>query len=280
MRLTSKISAAFVAALLAAVLAPVAGAGAAAPPPAPGGRSVVGIKPYDCARTQWPWDCLAQCESSGRWHANTGNSYYGGLQFWQPTWEEHGGLAYAPRADLATRAEQIKVAEEVLRRQGWKAWPSCSKAFRLDGRIHVVQRGETLGSIARRFKVKGGWQALYKANRDMIGPHPDRLNVGTMLLIPEAAKKTSKTKAPKTKTPKTKTPKVKPAKAKASKAGSAKVKAPKAKPATTQPPTTRPPKTKPPKTKPLVTPPPEAKTPKVKVPKGGASEAAVRSPLR
>ncbi|MEV5613172.1 transglycosylase family protein [Streptomyces sp. NPDC052225] len=172
-------------ALLALALVPVAAS--ASPPPAPG-PGVIVRKPYDCARDQWPWSCLAECESSGDWKKNTGNSFYGGLQFWQPTWEEHGGLKYAPRADLATRAEQIEIAEEVLRSQGWRAWPACSKAYRLDGRVHVVQRGETLASIAARFKVKGGWRALYKANRDMVGPHPDRLNVGTMLLIPKTGK--------------------------------------------------------------------------------------------
>ncbi|WP_432094955.1 transglycosylase family protein [Streptomyces sp. bgisy100] len=73
------------------------------------------------------WDRLAQCESSGRWDANTGNGYYGGLQFGQQTWEAHGGRAYAPRADLATRSEQIKVAESVVRARGWSAWPGCSR---------------------------------------------------------------------------------------------------------------------------------------------------------
>ncbi|MFI6939693.1 transglycosylase family protein [Streptomyces sp. NPDC050418] len=163
-----------------------------APPAAgssPGGpQSYFFDVPYDCAAKEWPWNCLAECESSGNWRINTGNGYYGGLQFWQPTWEEHGGLKYAPRADLATREEQIKVAEEVLRRQGWGAWPVCSARYKLAGRMHTVRKGETLSSIARRFKLKGGWQALYEANREMIGNHPDRLNTGTMLLIPEEAK--------------------------------------------------------------------------------------------
>ncbi|MFJ8822256.1 transglycosylase family protein [Streptomyces sp. NPDC102467] len=167
-------------------LAPAPGAASAAPPLASSGGPAVSavFRPDDCARDQWPWSCLAECESGGRWNANTGNSFYGGLQFRQSTWEAYGGLKYAPRADLATRAEQIKVAEEVLRGQGWRAWPVCSKKYRLAGRVHVVRRGETLASIARRFKVKGGWQALYKADRQMIGPNPDRLNAGTMLLIP------------------------------------------------------------------------------------------------
>jgi hypothetical protein len=56
------------------------------------------------------WDRLAECESSGDWSINTGNGYYGGLQFSQPTWEGFGGTQYAPRADLATRSEQIATA--------------------------------------------------------------------------------------------------------------------------------------------------------------------------
>ncbi|MFJ5937217.1 transglycosylase family protein [Streptomyces sp. NPDC093071] len=141
------------------------------------------VPAYACAKDQWPWGCVAECESSGRWHVNTGNGFYGGLQFWQPTWVEHGGLAYAPRADLATRAQQIKVAEEVLRTQGWGAWPVCSKRYGLSGRVHTVQPGDTLSSIARRFGIKGGWQALYTANRSLIGADPNRVAVGTMLRI-------------------------------------------------------------------------------------------------
>ncbi|MFJ4716924.1 transglycosylase family protein [Streptomyces sp. NPDC088785] len=178
-------SCALLASLLAVTAAPAPAQGAA-----PAARTV--RKPDACVKGDWPWDCLAQCESGGHWDANTGNSYYGGLQIWQPTWKEHGGLAYAPRADLATRAEQIQVAEEVLRTQGWRAWPACAKKYRLRGRVHVVQRGETLTSIARRLKVKGGWQALYAANRDLVGPHPDLLNVGTMLSVPEKRRKASR----------------------------------------------------------------------------------------
>ncbi|MGW2715551.1 transglycosylase family protein, partial [Streptomyces sp. NPDC001356] len=60
------------------------------------------------------WNKVAACESSGNWSINTGNGYYGGLQFTQSTWEAYGGTRFAPRADLATRAEQIAVAEKVL----------------------------------------------------------------------------------------------------------------------------------------------------------------------
>lgn len=72
------------------------------------------------------WDALAQCESSGKWSTNTGNGYYGGLQFHPQTWAAHGGHAYAPNAHQASREQQIAVAERVLQSQGWGAWPSCS----------------------------------------------------------------------------------------------------------------------------------------------------------
>ncbi len=73
------------------------------------------------------WDRLARCESSGNWRANTGNGYYGGLQFSRRTWTGFGGGAYAGTANHATRVQQIAIAEKVLRVQGWKAWPACSR---------------------------------------------------------------------------------------------------------------------------------------------------------
>ncbi|MFG2602736.1 transglycosylase family protein [Streptomyces sp. NPDC048514] len=72
------------------------------------------------------WNKVAACESSGNWDVNTGNGYYGGLQFTLSTWEAYGGTRYAPRADLATRDQQIAVAERVLDGQGPGAWPVCS----------------------------------------------------------------------------------------------------------------------------------------------------------
>ena len=71
------------------------------------------------------WDAIAQCESGGNWSINTGNGYYGGLQFTQQTWEAYGGLAYASRADLASRDAQIAVAEKVYADVGLGAWPVC-----------------------------------------------------------------------------------------------------------------------------------------------------------
>jgi transglycosylase-like protein len=73
------------------------------------------------------WAAVAQCESGGNWSINTGNGYYGGLQFGQSTWAAYGGTAYAPRADLATQGQQIAVAEKVLAGQGPGAWPVCGK---------------------------------------------------------------------------------------------------------------------------------------------------------
>jgi LysM repeat protein len=73
------------------------------------------------------WDAIAQCESGGNWHINTGNGYYGGLQFAASTWNGYGGQEFAPRADLATREQQIAVAERVLAGQGIGAWPHCGR---------------------------------------------------------------------------------------------------------------------------------------------------------
>ncbi|MET9535667.1 transglycosylase family protein [Streptomyces sp. NPDC006649] len=176
------------AALLALLIA-VAPSGAQAVPsrvaPAPAG--VPGSEPLACTGDQRPWGCIAECESGGHWDADTGNSFYGGLQILQSTWVENGGLAYAPRADLATREQQITVAERILATQGWQAWPVCSKRYGFDGpagRVHIVTSGETLSSIARRYRVKGGWPALYRTNARSVGAHPDRLATGTRLTVP------------------------------------------------------------------------------------------------
>ncbi|GAA2190757.1 transglycosylase family protein [Micromonospora lupini] len=73
------------------------------------------------------WDAVAKCESGGNWKINTGNGYYGGLQFSQGTWAGYGGRKYAARADLASRGEQIAIAEKVLGGQGIGAWPTCGR---------------------------------------------------------------------------------------------------------------------------------------------------------
>lgn len=72
------------------------------------------------------WDAIAACESGGDWRANTGNGHYGGLQFTQSSWVAAGGRRYAPRADLATRSEQIATARRLAAIQGMGAW-SCAR---------------------------------------------------------------------------------------------------------------------------------------------------------
>lgn len=114
--------------------------------PGPGLRPATGPQqPYACADNGWPWSCVAQCESDGRWDANTGNGFYGGLQFHQPTWEGFGGREFAARADLATPEQQIEIARRVLAAQGWGAWPVCSAKYGLSG--HDSQEAPPGGSV-------------------------------------------------------------------------------------------------------------------------------------
>ena len=79
------------------------------------------------------WNRLAGCESGGDWHINTGNGYYGGLQFSLDTWVAMGGRKYASRPDLATPAEQMAIGENLLRASHWSwgAWPVCSRKLHL-----------------------------------------------------------------------------------------------------------------------------------------------------
>lgn len=185
------------------------------------------------------WDALAQCESGGNWGTNTGNGFSGGLQFTPSTWAAFGGTG-SPQG--ASKAEQIRVAENVLQGQGWGAWPACSAKLGLSGNgggvasaasvstqassvkqaapvqqaaaapvqqaapvkqaapvaqaapvqqaapvaqapavtysapaapvqqaapaagTYTVQAGDTLGTIANKLGVNGGWQALFAAN--------------------------------------------------------------------------------------------------------------------
>jgi uncharacterized protein YabE (DUF348 family) len=73
------------------------------------------------------WDAVASCESGGNWSINTGNGYYGGLQFDSGTWLSNGGGAYAPRADLASREQQIAVANRIYASRGSSPWPVCGQ---------------------------------------------------------------------------------------------------------------------------------------------------------
>jgi uncharacterized protein YabE (DUF348 family) len=97
---------------------PVQSAPAPAPAPAPGPVSSGGGSSVNGSM----WDRIAQCESGGNWAINTGNGYYGGLQFDSQTWLGNGGGAFAPRADLASRTQQIAIANKVYAARGLAPW--------------------------------------------------------------------------------------------------------------------------------------------------------------
>ena len=159
------------------------------------------------------WDAVAQCESTNNWSINTGNGYYGGLQFAQSTWESFGGLAYAPRADLASKAQQIAIAEKTLAGQGWGAWACASMvgasggvdlrdvpagnsnqqatparrttaapaaSAKATGGVYVVRSGDTLSRIAGANGTT--WEALFAANRDKLS-NPNVIQVGQQLRL-------------------------------------------------------------------------------------------------
>ncbi|MFH9349943.1 transglycosylase family protein [Kitasatospora sp. NPDC017646] len=208
-------------ALCALAVALSAPAAHAAPPGGdsgtdPGGRPD-GRRP-DGGR--YDWERVAACESSGDWHINSGNGYYGGLQFDQPTWRENGGLAYAPRPDLASREQQITVAQHLADRRGLSPWPVCGSRA-VDGHGHghghrpangrpsapgqerdsalpppspaapsgedgqwTVREDDTLDGLAAALDVPGGWPALYALNRSAVGDDPDLIRPGLVLRLP------------------------------------------------------------------------------------------------
>ncbi len=219
----------------------IAGVGIAGAATVLGGLATAG--PANAAGSVW--DRVANCESSGNWSINTGNSFYGGLQFVQSTWVGYGGRAYAPRADLATKSQQIAVAQRVLAGQGPGAWPVCSRKAGLTrsnggasstpvsrsttrtapkatvtpkkvtktvvkkktyvapksttvtkkvntvaprtstakGAKVTIKRGDTLSKLAARYRVAGGWKALYAANRGSIS-NPNLIFVGQVVRLP------------------------------------------------------------------------------------------------
>ncbi|PBC78088.1 LysM domain-containing protein [Streptomyces sp. TLI_235] len=109
------------------------------------------------------WEKVAQCESGGNWKINTGNGFYGGLQFTARTWKGFGGARYAPLAHQASKSQQIAVAEKVLATQGPGAWPVCSKRAGLT-RASAGSTGETRSSTGQgapspKFPGRGGFDA-------------------------------------------------------------------------------------------------------------------------
>jgi len=91
------------------------------------------------------WDKLAQCESGGNWNINTGNGYYGGIQFNASTWKAYGGRGMPHQA---SKAEQIAVAERTLAAQGWNAWPACSRKMGVRG--HAAEPGKSAAPTAKK----------------------------------------------------------------------------------------------------------------------------------
>jgi murein DD-endopeptidase MepM/ murein hydrolase activator NlpD len=184
------------------------------------------------------WEKVAACESTSDWGINSGNGYYGGLQFSQATWEAYGGQRHAPRADLATKDQQIAVAEKVLEGQGPRAWPTCSGEAGLTRggeapdiartgpqqaappkRIvskdaaspttvptrregYTVARGDSLSKIARSERVRGGWQGLYAQNRAVVGDDPDLIFPGQRLTLRGKTAPPQERTPPRTETPK------------------------------------------------------------------------------
>ena len=167
------------------------------------------------------WDKVARCESGGNWKINTGNGYYGGLQFSGRTWSGFGGGKYASRANKATKAEQIAIARRVLATQGPGAWPTCGRKAGLtksnggasknatpssnsgssakkasakksspakrsisSSKVKTVKvkSGDTLAKIANRHAVKGGWRGLWKLNKKSL-KNPNRIKVGQVLRV-------------------------------------------------------------------------------------------------
>jgi hypothetical protein len=100
------------------------------------------------AATDGEWDQVARCESGGNWAINTGNGYHGGLQFSSGTWASHGGGQYAPAANMATKDEQIAVAERVLAGQGKGAWPVCGRGLSGSTPRNVIDEPQALDAPA------------------------------------------------------------------------------------------------------------------------------------
>jgi LysM repeat protein len=167
------------------------------------------------------WDAIAHCESGGNWGTDTGNGFYGGLQFTLSTWHANGGSGMPQNA---SRSEQIAVAERVLASQGIGAWPVCGKyagsggsysATNAGGTARATQHvthtvpqapkhlqatiqgaqapqsapngdytvvsGDTLSSIAAKQSVAGGWQALWNENKGIVS-NPNLIFPGQRLV--------------------------------------------------------------------------------------------------
>ncbi|WP_411283174.1 transglycosylase family protein [Lapillicoccus sp.] len=225
-----------------------------------------GLATASSAQAASPWDAVAACESGGNWAINTGNGFYGGLQFTRQTWLGYGGGAYAGTANLASRDQQIAIAQKVLVGQGPGAWPVCSvkggltranggtssaaaapvaapaaqasrstvrvapkavapqavapkaaapnvapptkaaavapravakapakattmataprvAAKAVSGKTVTVKAGDTLSALAAKYDIKGGWAALFAANKGSVS-NANLIFVGQQLQLP------------------------------------------------------------------------------------------------
>ena len=214
-----------------------------------------GLATASSAQAAGPWDAVAACESGGNWAINTGNGFYGGLQFTRQTWLGYGGGAYAGTANLASRDQQIAIAQKVLVGQGPGAWPVCSVkgglsranggtssaapaaapaaqasrgvarvapkavanvapakaetvtlkkaavaapkapakaatkataphgAKAVSGKTVTVKAGDTLSVLAAKYQIKGGWAALFAANKGTVS-NANLIFVGQQLQLP------------------------------------------------------------------------------------------------
>jgi LysM repeat protein len=163
----------------------------------------IGLLAGPAAAAEHDWSAVAQCESGGNWHINTGNGYHGGLQFSSSTWLGHGGGQFASRAELASPAQQIQVAERVLGTQGVGAWPTCGKWLRggstaaaaaparmaapavaparaASGGTYTVRAGDTLAKIAAAHGTS--WRALHALNSRTVA-NPNMIWVGQRLSV-------------------------------------------------------------------------------------------------
>ncbi|MGA5305695.1 transglycosylase family protein [Nucisporomicrobium flavum] len=113
------------------------------------------------AKSSVNWDAIAQCESGGNWSINTGNGYYGGLQFSRSTWKAYGGGKYAGTANKASRSEQIRIAEKVLDGQGIGAWPVCGKKA---GSSKSYKAKNTAGASAKSHKSSSHKSSSHKSS--------------------------------------------------------------------------------------------------------------------
>ncbi|MBT2468583.1 transglycosylase family protein [Streptomyces sp. ISL-66] len=165
-------------------LAGVAGVAVAAPLMAAGTAS---------AATTSEWDRVASCESGGNWAINTGNGYYGGLQFSSSTWAAYGGKSYAAQANQASKGQQIAIAEKVLKGQGKGAWPSCgvglSNAAYNGGAAEAAPKAETKKTEPKKTAPK---------KQEKAAPKTEKRSEATTRSERPAAPVKPKTEAPKT----------------------------------------------------------------------------------